>query len=451
MSESSSTSKEVIQNNLDYTLFSWSKQAGLNPVHAVRAEGVYVYPADGKRIIDFSSQLMNVNIGHGNQRITKAVSDQMEKFSFVYPGMATEIRGKLGKKLAELTPGNLTKAFFTVSGAEGIENSIKLARIYTGRHKIISHYRAYHGATYGALSAGGDPRKFAMDVQGLPNFVRVENPYAYRCPWGTDSLEECGEMALAHIERVIKFENPESVAAILFEGESGSSGCIKYPPNYWKKLRIMADKYGILLIDDEVMSGFGRTGKMFGIDHHETTPDIMVLAKGLTSAYIPFGAMMVSDKIANHFNDIPMVLGLTCAAHPVACAAALENIKIIEDGNLVQNAAEMGKYMEQEVAKLMEKHPSIGDFRNTGLLGCIELVKDRKTKEPVSPWNASGDDMEPTLRMAAKMKEQGLFTFVRWNWIFIAPPLIITKQEIDEGLKIISKVIEIADEYYTGE
>ena len=215
MSESSSTSKEVIQNNLDYTLFSWSKQAGLNPVHAVRAEGVYVYPADGKRIIDFSSQLMNVNIGHGNQRITKAVSDQMEKFSFVYPGMATEIRGKLGKKLAELTPGNLTKAFFTVSGAEGIENSIKLARIYTGRHKIISHYRAYHGATYGALSAGGDPRKFAMDVQGLPNFVRVENPYAYRCPWGTDSLEECGEMALAHIERVIKFENPESVADII--------------------------------------------------------------------------------------------------------------------------------------------------------------------------------------------------------------------------------------------
>ena len=450
MSELNKTSNEVIQNNLDYTLFSWSKQAGLNPIQAERAEGVYVYTAEGSRIIDFSSQLMNVNIGHGNQRITKAVSDQMEKLSFVYPGMATEIRGKLGKKLKEITPGNLTKAFFTVSGAEGIENSIKLARMYTGRHKIISHYRSYHGATYGALSVGGDPRRFPLDDQAAPNFVHVENPYAYRCPWGTESIEECGEMALAHLERVIKFENPKSVAAILFEGESGSSGCIKYPPNYWKKLRVLADKYGILLIDDEVMSGFGRTGKMFGIDHHDTTPDIMVLAKGLTSAYIPFGAMMVSDKIANHFDDIPFVLGLTCSAHPVACAAALENISVIQESNLVENAAEMGKYLEVEVEKLMQKHPSIGDFRNTGLLGCIELVKDRETKEPVTPWNASHGEMEPTFRMAAKMKELGMFTFVRWNWIFIAPPLIITKEQIDEGLKIISQVIEIADEYYTG-
>jgi taurine--2-oxoglutarate transaminase len=330
MSEMNTTSNEVIQNNLDYTLFSWSKQSGLNPIQAERAEGVYVYTADGSRIIDFSSQLMNVNIGHGNQRITKAVSDQMEKLSFVYPGMATEIRGKLGKKLKEITPGNLTKAFFTVSGAEGIENSIKLARMYTGRHKIISHYRSYHGATYGALSVGGDPRRFPLDDQAAPNFVHVENPYAYRCPWGTESIEVCGEMALAHLERVIKFENPNSVAAILFEGESGSSGCIKYPPNYWKKLRVLADKYGILLIDDEVMSGFGRTGKMFGIDHHDTTPDIMVLAKGLTSAYIPFGAMMVSDKIANHFDDIPFVLGLTCSGHPVACVGALQQITLIQ-------------------------------------------------------------------------------------------------------------------------
>jgi len=450
MSELISSTKEVIQNNLDYTLFSWSKQAGLNPIHAERAEGVYIYPAEGKRIIDFSSQLMNVNIGHGNQRITKAVSDQMEKLSFVYPGIATEARGKLGKKLAELTPGNLTKAFFTVSGAEGIENAIKLARVYTGRHKIISHYRSYHGATYGAMSAGGDPRKFPIDTQTAPNFVHVENPYAYRCPWGSGSIEECGEKALEHLERVIKFENPSSIAALLFEGESGSSGCIKYPPNYWKKLRKLADKYGILLIDDEVMSGFGRTGKMFGIDHHDTTPDIMVLAKGITSAYIPFGAIMVSDTIAKHFDDLPLALGLTCSAHVVACAAALENIKIIEEENLVENAAEMGTYLEQEVSKLKEKHPSIGDFRNTGLLGCIELVKDRKTKEPVTPWNASAEEMEPTLRMAAKMKELGMFTFVRWNWIFIAPPLIITKEEIDEGLKIISQVIDIADEYYTG-
>jgi len=447
MSESTIEKPQVIQNNLDYTLFSWAKQAGLNPIEADRAEGVYVYDGEGKKIIDFSSQLMNVNIGHGNQRITEAVVKQMKRLTFVYPGMATEVRGLLGKKLAEITPGNLTKSFFTLGGAEAIENAIKLARMYTGRHKIITHYRSYHGATYGAISAGGDPRKFPVDAQAVPNIVHVENPYAYRCPWGTGSIEECGEMALAHLERVIKFENPDSVAAILFEGESGSSGCIKYPPFYWKKLREMADQYGILLIDDEVMSGFGRTGKMFAIEHHDTSPDIMCVAKGLTSGYLPLGATIVSDKIARHFDDVPMVIGLTYSAHSVSCAAALENIKIIEEENMVQNAAEMGIYMEQQIAKLAEKHPSIGDFRNTGLLGCIELVKNRETKEPVTPWNAAPSEMEVTNRMAAKMKELGIFTFVRWNWIFIAPPLCITKKEIDEGLKIISEVISIADEY----
>ncbi len=440
---------QIVQNNLDYTLFSWSKQAGLNPIDAVSAKGVYFYDRDGKKYIDFSSQLMNVNIGHGNQQVTEAVTKQMQQFAYLFPGVASEVRGELGKKLADITPGNLTKALFTLGGAEAIENSIKLARIYTGRHKIITHYRAYHGATYGAITAsGGDPRGHVADVQGVPNIVHVENPYAYRCPWGTNSIEECGEKAIAHLERILQFENPESVAAILFEGESGSSGCIKYPPMYLKKIREICDKYGILMIDDEVMSGFGRTGKMFGIDNHNVTPDIMCMAKGLTSGYLPLGAMMVTDKIANHFNDIPMVLGLTYSAHATCCAAALENIKIIEEENMVANAVEMGVYMEQQIEKLKEKHPSIGDFRNTGLLGCIELVKNRETKEPVTPFNAKPTDMEVTNRMAAKVRELGMHTFVRWNWIFIAPPLNITKKEIDEGLEIISQVVSIADEYY---
>ena len=442
---------QSVQDSLDHTIFSWSKQAGLNPIDAVRAKGVYFYDRDGKKYIDFSSQLMNVNIGHGNQRITEAVAKQMQQFAYLFPGVASEVRGALGKKLAEITPGNLSKALFTLGGAEAIENSIKLARIYTGRHKIITHYRAYHGATYGAISAsGGDPRGHVADAQGLPNFIHVENPYAYRCPWGTNSTEECGEKALEHLERVLQFENPESVAAILMEGESGSSGCIKYPPFYLKKIRELCDKYGILMIDDEVMSRFGRTGKMFGIDNHGVTPDIMCMAKGLTSGYLPLGAMMVTDKIANHFNDIPLVLGLTYSSHATCCAAALENIKIIEDENMVANAVEMGKYMEQQVEKLKEKHLSIGDFRNTGLLGCIELVKNRDTKEPVTPFNAKAADMEVTSRMAAKVRELGMHTFVRWNWIFIAPPLNITREEIDEGLEIVSQVISIADEYYNG-
>lgn len=438
---------EIIKNNLDYTLFSWGKQGNLNPINAHRAKGSYVYDRDGKKYLDFSSQLMNVNIGHGDQRITRAVTRQMEELSYVYPGMATDVRGKLGKKLAELTPGNLTKTFFTLGGAEAVENAIKMARIYTGRHKIITHYRSYHGATYGAISAGGDPRKFAVDALSPNNFVHVENPYAYRCPWGSSSIEECGERGIAHLERIVKFENPDAIAAILFEGESGSSGCIKYPPMYLKRVRELCDKYGILMIDDEVMSGFGRTGKMFAVDHHDVTPDIMCLAKGLTSGYLPLGGIIVTDTIAEYFNDKPMVLGLTYSAHAVACAAALENLKIIEEENLVSKAAEMGKYIDAEVEKLKAKHPSIGDFRNTGLLGCIELVKNRKTKEPITPWNAKPSEMEVTNKMAAKIRELGMFTFVRWNWIFIAPPLNVSKKEVDEGLKIISEAIAIADGY----
>ena len=439
--------EEIIKNNLDFTLFSWSKQSGQNPINASYAEGSYIYDREGKRYLDFSSQLMNVNIGHGNQRITEAEAKQMKEVSYVYPGMATDVRGRLGKKIAEITPGNLTKTFFTLGGSEAIENAMKLARIYTGRHKIISHYRSYHGATYGAISVSGDPRRFPVDGQEVPGIIRVENPYAYRCPWGSTSVEQCGERALAHLERVIQFENPDSIAAILFEGESGSSGCIKYPPMYLKHVKVICEKYGILFIADEVMSGFGRTGKMFGVDHHGITPDLMCLAKGLTSGYLPLGGVVVTDKIADYFNDKPMIIGLTYSAHPTLCAAALENLKIIEEENLVERAAEMGLYIEEQVEKLKRKHKSIGDFRNTGLLGCIELVKNRKTKDPITPWNAKPSEMEVTNKMAAKIRELGMFTFVRWNWIFVAPPLNISKVEVDEGLGIISEAISIADKY----
>jgi taurine--2-oxoglutarate transaminase len=447
MATATSSSQHISRLNLEHTLFSWSKQAGLDPIVADRAQGVYVYDADGKRYIDFSSQLMNVNIGHGQQRITQAVVRQMEKLSYVYPGMATEARGELGRMLASLAPGSLNKAFFTLGGAEAIENAIKLARMYTGRHKVISHYRSYHGATYGAMSAGGDPRRFAADAQAVPNFVHVENPYFYRCPWHSATMEECGERAAAHLERVIQFENPASVAAILLEGESGSSGCIKYPPFYLRRVREICDRYGILLIDDEVMSGFGRTGRMFAIEHHGVVPDIMCMAKGLTSGYLPLGAMMVTDEIAKRFDDVPLALGLTYSAHAVACAAAIENLKILVEEKMTENAAAMGAYVERRVAEMAQRHPSIGDFRTTGLLGCIELVRNRETKAPTVPWNAKPADMAPTNRMAAKLRELGMFTFVRWNWIFIAPPLCITEAEIEEGLAMVEQAVAIADEY----
>jgi len=438
---------EIIQNCQDYTLFSWSKQKGLNPIAVKYAKGVYLYDYDDKHYIDFSSGLICVNIGHGNQRVTDAVVAQMQEVSYVTPGCVTKARGDLGKKLAEITPGNLTKTLFTVCGATAIENAIKLARLYTGRHKIIARYRAFHGSSYGAMTAGGDPRKLASDSQQAPNIVHVEDPYCYRCPWGKE-ITTCNRECVSHIERVIEFEGPENVAAIIMEGESGSSGCIKYPPDYLQKVRALCDKHGILLIADEVMSGFGRTGEWFGVDVHGVVPDMIATAKGITAGYLPLGALIVSDKIAAHYDDRPLMLGLTYSAHPVTCAAGNEVLKIYEDENLLENAREMGKYIEQKVEEMKAIHPSIGDFRNTGLLGCIELVKNRDTKEPMAPFNAKPDEMVVMNKVAGKIKELGMYAFVRWNYVFIAPPLSITKEQIDEGLAIISEALRIADESY---
>ncbi|MBL7739500.1 MAG: aminotransferase class III-fold pyridoxal phosphate-dependent enzyme [Chitinophagaceae bacterium] len=440
--KSISESQEIIQNNQDYTLFSWSKQKGTNPIAVKYGEGVYLYDYDGKRYIDFSSGLMNVNIGHGNQRVTEAVIKQMQEVSYVTPSCVTRVRGELGKKLSEICPGDLNKAFFTLCGATSIENGIKLARLYTGRHKILTRYQSYHGASIGAISASGDPRRLPVDAQQAPNFVHFDLPYLYRWEYGEENLLK---ESVASLERMIAYEGPGNIAAILLEGESGSSGCLKYPGDYLKAVREICNKHGILLIMDEVMSGFGRTGRWFGFENHGIIPDMICMAKGLTSGYLPFGCLMVSDKIAAKYDDTVLALGLTYSAHPVSCAAALEMLHIYEDENLIANAAAMGKYVEAQVEKLKQKHPSIGDFRNTGLLGCIELVKNRKTKEPMAPFNAKPDEMAVMNKVAAKIKELGMYTFVRWSYIFIAPPLIVTKEQIDEGLAIISEAILIAD------
>ncbi len=437
--------EEVLHNNLEYTLFSWSKQKGIDPLCIQRAEGVYLYDYDGKRYLDFSSGLMNVNIGHGDQRVTDAVVKQMQLVSYVTPSCATKVRGDLGKKLAEICPGNLNKAFFTLCGATSIESAMKLARLYTGRHKIITRYRSFHGSTYGAMTAGGDPRKLPADSQQVPNVVHVEDAYCYRCPWSQEP-HSCKLECISHIERVIEFEGAQNIAAILMEGESGTSGCIKYPKNYWKRLREICDQHGILLIADEVMSGFGRTGKWFGFEHHGVVPDMVCMAKGITSGYLPFGCLMVSDTIAAKYDNDPLMIGLTYSAHATACAAALEVIKIYQTDNLIDNAARMGEYVNERVEDLKKIHPSIGDFRNSGLLGCIEVVKNRKTKEPMAPYNAPASAMKVMNQVAAKLKELGMYTFVRWNYIFIAPPLTVTEEQIDEGIAIISEALKIADE-----
>lgn len=440
--ETQSLANEIISNSLEYTLFSWSKQGGLNPIAVEHANGVYLYDYDGKRYIDFSSGLMNVNIGHGNQRVTDAVVKQMQKAAYVTPGCATEVRGLLGKRLAEICPGDLNKAFFTICGATSNENAMKLARIYTGRHKILARYQSYHGATYGAISAGGDPRRHPVDSQQAPNIIHFDIPDGYRYEQGEENLLKD---AIHSLDRIIAFEGPGTIAAILLEGESGSSGCLKYPKGYLKAVREICNKHGILLIMDEVMSGFGRTGQWFGFQNHGIVPDLISMAKGLTCGYLPFGCLMVSDKIAEKFNDQVLPLGLTYSAHPVSCAAALEVLKIYEDDKLFENCRNMENYLNSEMEKMKAKHPSIGDWRNTGLLGCIELVKNRKTKEPMAPFNASASEMAVMNKVAAKIRELGMYTFVRWGYIFIAPPLTITKEQIDEGLNIISEAISIAD------
>ena len=433
------------QKSLAYTLFSWSKQTNLQPIEVAYGKEAYFYDKAGKKYLDFSSQLMSNNLGHSHPKVKNAIIEQLDKVSFVSCAMTTDIRGELGEKLYQIAPRGLKKTLFTLGGSEAIENAIKIARIYTGRHKIISHYRSYHGATYGAISVSGDPRRFAVDAQAAPNMIHIENPYFYRCPWGTNTPEDCAKAALRNLEQVIQYENPEAIAAILFEGESGTSGCIKYPQNYWKGVKEIADKYGILTISDEVMSGFGRTGKWFGINHHNVSPDIMCMAKGLTGAYIPMGALMVSDEIAAAFNDKTLPLGLTYSAHSLGCAAALAAIHAYEEENLIENAANLGLYANQWAEELKKKHPCIGDWRNTGLLGCFELVKNKTTKEAMAPFNAKPQEMEVMNQVAAKLRELGLFTLVRWSYIFVAPPLISNQSIIDEGMEIISKALQVAD------
>ena len=435
----------IAQQNLDHTLFPWSAQGGLDPIAMVRAEGVYFWDEAGKRYLDWNSQLMNVNVGHGHPKVIEAIQRQAAELPYATPSIATRVRGEVGEKLARVLPGTLHKALFTTGGADAIESAIRIARLVTGRRKIVTRYRSYHGATAGAASAGGDPRRLPAEPF-LPGIVRVQDPYRYRCQFCRDRAD-CTLMCEAHIEETIQFEGPETVAAVLLEGWSGSSGLMMSPRNaeYFQRLRAFCDRHGILLIADEVMSGFGRTGKMFAIEHAGVAPDIMALAKGLTSGYAPLGATVVSDEIARHFESNVLNTGMTYAAHPLCLAAASACLDIYEDEQLAPRAAAMGEYLGGRLAELAEAHPSVGEARGIGLFWALELVRDRATREPLSAFNAPPS---PAMRhVATALRERGLFAFVRWNLLFCAPPLTITREEIEEALAILDEVLEIADDH----
>jgi len=377
-----------------------------------------------KRYLDFNSQLMHVNIGHGDARVIRAIQEQAAKLSYVSPYHATDVRGELGQILAEITPGDLKKSFFTLGGAEANENAIKIARMVTGRQKIIARYRAFHGATAGAISLTGDPRRWPSEP-GIPGVVRAMDPYRYRCRWCGDQ-PACTLDCLGHIEDIIQFEGPQNIAAVIIESVTGTNGIIIPPDGYMQGLRELTAKHGILLIVDEVMSGFGRTGEWFAVDHWGVTPDIMSVAKGLTSGYAPLGATIVSEPVASYFDEHVLWGGLTYGAHALGCAAAIACIGVYKEDKLIERAQQMGSFLGEQLEALKQKHPSIGDVRYIGLFSIVELVRSRQTKEPMAPFNATGAQMGAMSELNKFFRENGLYTFVRWNNFFANPPLCIS-------------------------
>lgn len=434
---------EIARMSREYTFFSWAVQSEVNPIPIERAEGVYFWDANGKQYIDFSAQLMNVNIGHHHPKVINAIKDQADRLCYAHPGLATEPRGRLGELLAEVTPGNLRKTFFCLGGAEANENAIKMARMYTGRRKILAHYISYHGATHGAIALTGDNRRWSVEPT-MPGVVHVLNPYCYRCPFGW-TRDTCHRECIDHIEEVIQYEGPDEIAAIFFEGVVGSNGVIVPPDDYWPRMREIGDKYGILLISDEVMSGFGRTGKWFAVDNWDVAPDIITMAKGITSGYVPLGAVVVSERIAKHFEDNKLWCGLTYSAHPLSCAAGVATVKVYEEDGLIDNAAEVGTHLGARLEELKSNHPSVGDVRYIGLFSAIEVVKDKSTKAPIATRNAKGAELATMNEVGRYLRENGLFTFIKANLIFIVPPLCITKSQVDEGLEIIDQALRITD------
>jgi taurine--2-oxoglutarate transaminase len=433
----SMTSEEIVALNRAHTLFSWSVQGALDPIVIDRAEGIYIYTPEGRRIIDFNSQLMSVNIGHGDRRVIDAINEQARKLQFVQPAFATEVRGRLGAKLAEIMPGDLDKTFFTLGGAEAIENAIKLARHYTGRHKVLARYRAYHGATMGAMTLTGDPRRWANEP-GLVGVVRY--PDTHR--WG-EKEPRPAEESLQGLEDVIRYEGPHTIAAIFLETVVGTNGILIPPDGYLQGVRELCDRYGILMVADEVMAGFGRTGKWFAVDNWAVVPDLMTMAKGLTSSYLPLGAVAMRHHIAEKFETMMFYGGLTYSSHPVSLAASLATIGVYEEDGLIENAARLGPVMRTHHERLAVKHPSVGTHRNIGLFGIIELVRSHDPYTPMTPFNGTSDEMKA---VGKYLREHGLYTMITNNSISTNPPLCITEEQLAEAFGIIDAALDIADE-----
>jgi taurine---2-oxoglutarate transaminase len=421
---------DIVALTKAHTLYEWSAQSKVDPIPVAGAKGCWFWTPEGKRFLDFNSQLMCVNIGHGHPRVIKAIQEQAATLAYANPFMATEPRALLAQKLAQITPGDIDTFFFTNGGAEANENAIKIARMYTGRHKILARYRSYHGATGGAITLTGDPRRWAAEP-GLPGIVHVPDAY-HGVQRGWDDVNR----ALADLDEIIQFEGPQTIAAFFVEPVTGTNGILVPPAGYMEGIRDLCTKYGILFVADEVMSGFGRTGEWFAVNHFNIEPDLITMAKGLTSAYVPLGAVGMRHQIAQHFQERVFFGGLTYNSHPLACAAALETLAVYEDEDLIARAKQMGQVMSGLLKDLEARHDIVGVTRSIGLFGIVELVKTKKTMEAMAPYNGHS---EPMAKLGRFFREEGLYTMVRWNAFYTNPPLTITEEELRHGFDIIDR------------
>lgn len=436
------TPEEILQASRKYNLHSWSVQGQIKPKVVTKAEGIYYWDGEGKRYYDMSSQLVNLNIGYGNKKVIKAIQDQAEKLAFISPSYAIDVRSELAKRVIEIAPDNMGKVFFTLAGADANENALKIAKLYTGRYKVFSRYRSYHGSTYGAANLTGEPRRYTCEP-GIPGFVKFFDPYIYRAPFPFASEEEATAYYLAQLKEQIIYEDPSTVAALFLETVTGSNGILIPPKGYLAGVRAICDEFGIMMVCDEVMCGFGRTGAWFAVDNFGVKPDMITFAKGITCGYAPLGGVIVSKEIGEFFETSKLNCGLTYSAHPLGCAAGIATLEVYEQENLIEKTRERGILLTSLLNGLKNKHESIGDVRAIGLFSAIELVKNKKTREPLVPYGQDLGKIMP--KLIAQLSQNGFSTYSHENCIVIAPPLIITEEELQEAIGILDGVLDAAD------
>ncbi|MDF0371437.1 aspartate aminotransferase family protein [Streptomyces sp. NPDC004735] len=430
-----------------HVFHSWSAQGLIDPLAVAGAEGAYFWDYDGNRYLDLTSGLVFTNIGYQHPVVVAAIQEQAGKLATFAPAFAVEARSEAARLIAQRTPGDLDKIFFTNGGAEAVENAVRMARLHTGRHKVLSAYRSYHGATATAINLTGDPRRWASDT-GSAGVVRFWAPFLYRSPfYAQTEAEECAR-ALQHLEDTLAFEGPATVAAVVLETIPGTAGIMTPPPGYLAGVREICDRHGIVFVLDEVMAGFGRTGKWFAADHHGVVPDLMTFAKGVNSGYVPLGGVAISAEIAATFDTRPYPGGLTYSGHPLACAAAVATINVMEDEKIVEGAAHLGEHvLGPGLRELAERHPSVGEVRGLGAFWALELVRDRETREPLVPYNATGEANGPMAAFGAACRKNGLWPFINMNRTHVVPACNITEAEAKEGLAALDTALSVADEY----